>query len=324
MKSILVTGGAGFIGSHLCEKLLINSKVKKVVCIDNLDSVYSVALKRKNIALLKGNKRFKFYKADIRNKAVLNQIFKKEKFSHVVHLAAKTDTRISVHEPKEYIDVNILGTLNLLELAKDYKLKGFIFVSSSSIYGNSKTKLPFRETEITDFPLSPYAATKKAGEILAHTYFFNHALPVTVFRFFNVYGERMRPGLVLSQWVENISYGRAIEMSGTGKRKRDFTYINDVVDALILALKKGKNFEIYNIASSSPASLTELLSIVEKVMKTKAIVKRRESNKSSIDISHADIRKATKTLGWRPKVSLEKGVSNYVKWFKNDRFKDVH
>ncbi|TSD03490.1 MAG: UDP-glucuronate 4-epimerase [Parcubacteria group bacterium Athens0714_16] len=320
--SILVTGGAGFIGSHLCQKLFKMPNVGRVICVDNLDPVYPVVFKKENLALLASNSKFYFYKTDICNKSDLKNIFKKETPDYVINLAAKTDTRLSVIKPEEFIEVNIKGVLNILELSKDFKIKGVSLFSSSSVYGNIKSKSRFKETEITDFPLSPYGATKKAGEVLSYTYFFNYELPVTCFRLFNVYGERMRQGLVLSKWVENIFNNKPIEFSSTKMIRRDFTYVGDVVSAIAKSLKTNKGFNIINIASSNPASLAELLRIVEKVTKKKATVIKRESNKASIEVSYADIGKAQKLLGWKPKIGLEKGISNYVSWFIENRLKN--
>lgn len=319
MASILVTGGAGFIGSHLCERLIKDKKFDRISVVDNLDPVYPKELKQKNLNLLTNSNRFKFYEVDIRDKIGLKKVFEYEKPDIVVHLAAKTDTRSSVNEPYEHISVNIEGTLNLLELSREFGTKKFVFISSSSIYGNTKAKPPFNEKISTDFPLAPYGATKKAGEVMAHTYHYNHGIDVACLRFFNVYGERMRSGLVISRWVDNILSGKPIEMSGNGRKKRDFTYVGDVVDAIIRVINRSKGYEIFNIASSKPATLTELLSLIERATKIKAEVKERESNKASIDISHADIRKAKKILEWSPKMTLKKGVSRYVDWFKKDR-----
>jgi UDP-glucuronate 4-epimerase len=319
MKSILVTGGAGFIGSHLCESLLKKPTVKKVVVVDNLDpTTYDPKFKKENLSLLTPSKKFKFYKTDIRDRKSLEKIFKKEKPEYVVHLAAKTDTRNSVHEPEAHEDVNVLGTINLLELSKDLKVKKFIFISSSSVYGNS-AKPPFKETDMINKPLAPYGATKIAGEVLSHTYYFNHGLEVACLRLFNAYGPRLRPSLVLYKWVESILNGRPVEMSGTGVRKRDFTYVGDIVRSIELAMSKSKGFEIYNIGNSKPASLKELLRMVEKVTGKKATIKSRPSTKPSVEVTYANTNKAKRLLGWEPKVSMEKGVSNFVDWFRKNR-----
>ncbi|MBX4199211.1 GDP-mannose 4,6-dehydratase [Candidatus Parcubacteria bacterium] len=318
MKTVLITGGAGFIGSHLCEHLLRDPKVKRVVCIDNLDPTYPVKYKKENLSLLLPSKKFKFYKKDIRDRKALEAIFKKEKPDYVVHLAAKTDTRSSVHEAAEHESVNILGTLNIFDLAKDHKVKKVVFFSSSSVYGNT-AKPPFKETDMLNFPLAPYGATKIAGEVLAYTYFFNFGLPIVCFRIFNAYGPRLRPSLVLYKWVESIMGGKVIEMSGTGTRKRDFTYVGDIVEAVDRALKADVGYEIVNVGNSSPITLKELLRIIEKVTRKKALVKSRPSSKASVELTYADVSKAKKVLGWKPKTSMEKGVSIFVDWFKENR-----
>lgn len=322
MKTILVTGGAGFIGSNLIEVLLKCKSVGRVVCVDNLDPFYDPAFKRENIKPFLKNEKFKFYKVDIRNFAALEKIFENEKPTFVVHLAAKANARQSVKEPDEYQSVNIIGTLNLLELSKDYEIKKFIFISSSSVYGNS-AKSPFKESSTTDFPLAPYGASKKAGEVLAYTYAHNFKLPIVCLRLFNAYGERQRPDLVIYKWVENILKGEPIEMSGAGKRARDFTYVGDIVRAIELAMKPGGDYEIINIGNSKPVSLSVLLRHVEKVLGKKAIVKTRPSHHSSVESTSADIRKAKKVLGWEPEVSLEEGVTRFTKWLRDNRFKNI-
>jgi len=318
MKTILITGGAGFIGSHVCQRLIKQKGVKKVVCIDNLNSDYPVRFKKENLALLSTSKKFKFYKADIRNKAALKKVFQKERPEYVIHLAAKTDTRLALEQPHEYVSTNIAGTVNVLEFAKDVKVKKFIFISSSSLYGNSRATLPQKEDEIFDLPLSLYGATKRAGEIITHSYYFNYGLHISCLRLFNVYGERMRPGPVISRWTQELLDNKTLEISGKGTRKRDFTYVGDVVDAIVRSLTKGTGHDIFNISASRPISLKELLGTLEKVSGMKAQVRSRPSSKVSIDVSHGDIRQAKKILGWEPKVNLEKGLSRYVTWFKGN------
>ncbi|OHA80155.1 MAG: hypothetical protein A2747_00825 [Candidatus Yonathbacteria bacterium RIFCSPHIGHO2_01_FULL_44_41] len=322
MQTVLVTGGAGFIGSNLIESLLKHRSVGRIVCVDNLDPFYNPAFKKENIKPFLKNEKFKFYKTDIRNRAALAKIFENEKPTFVVHLAAKANTRLSVNEPDEYQAVNIVGTLNLLELSKDHKVKNFIFISSSSVYGNSAVA-PFAESGFTDQPLAPYGASKKAGEVLAYTYFHNFKLPVTCLRLFNAYGERQRPDLVIYKWVENILKEQPIEMSGAGKRARDFTYVGDIVRAIELAMKHGKGYEILNIGNSKPVSLITLLALTEKALGKKAVVKTRPSHHASVESTSADIRKAKKVLGWEPEVSLEEGIVRFVKWLRDNRFKDL-
>lgn len=321
MQTILVTGGAGFVGSNLIESLLAKRSVSRVICVDNLDPFYDPAFKRSNIKPFLSNKKFKFYKTDVRDNDALKKIFAKEKPTHIVHLAARADTRRSVKEPKEYQTVNIGGTLNLLELAKDHKVKKFIFISSSSVYGNN-AEAPFKETSVTDFPLAPYGASKKAGEVLAYTYFHNFGLPITCLRLFNVFGEKNRPDLVIYKWVENILKNKPIELSGDGKRRRDFTYVGDVVRAIELSLEKGDGYLILNVGNSKPVSLAVLLKHIEKALGKKATVINRPSHHASVESTYADIRSAKKVLGWKPEVSLEEGIAKFAKWLRNNRFKN--
>lgn len=320
MKVLLVTGAAGFIGSNLAESVLKKGSYDRVVGVDNFDANYDVRFKKQNIAALRADKRFVFYKADIRDARAMGRIFSKEKPEAVVHLAAKADTRGSVAHPREYVEVNVDGTLNILECARKSGVKKFLFVSSSSVYGNG-AKAPFTESAATDTPLSPYGASKKAGEVLAYTYHHNFGLPVICIRIFNAYGERMRPGLVLYTWVEKLLKGEAIELSGSGTRMRDYTYIGDLVRALELALKKKAGYEVLNVGSAKPLTLNALLQAAEKATGKKAIVRRRASHHSSVELTHASTAKAKRLLGWEPRTSAEEGVKRFVSWFVRERLK---
>jgi UDP-glucuronate 4-epimerase len=318
MKTILVTGGAGFIGSNLITSLLAQGN--KVICVDNFSDNYDPSYKESNIAAFADNPNFSLYRTDIRNAADVQKVFAETKPQQVVHLAAKADTRLSITEPQAYIDVNLTGTLNMLESAKAFAVEKFVFASSSSVYGNHATA-PFSEEAPTDFPIAPYGATKKSGEILCYSYHTNFNLPVVCLRIFNAYGERNRPDLVLYKWVDSILHGRSIELSGEGERMRDFTYIGDLVRAITLALEKPISYEIINVGNAHPISLKDLLSVVEKVTVTKAEVVKRPSNKGSVEMTHASVEKAKNVLGWEPTTSIEEGVSRLVAWFKNERMK---
>lgn len=319
MSTILVTGGAGFIGSHLIERLLKERSITRVVCVDNLDDSYSVAYKKENLALFRAEKKFKFCRVDIRDARKLRRVFVAEKPDFVVHLAAKTDTRMSLAEPGEYESVNFAGTLNVLECAKDVQAKKCITISSSSVYGNAAADRPVAEDAVTDFPLSHYGATKKAGEVLAHSYFYNYGMTILCLRLFNVYGERMRPGPVLYTWVDSLLRDKPLTMSGKGERRRDFTYVGDVVDAISKAIKKGKDFAVLNVSSSRPVALSELLRVVEEAAGKQADVTFRKKNRASIESSYGDISKATRMLGWKPSTPLESGVRRFVAWFREHR-----
>ena len=319
MKIVLITGAAGFIGSNTAEALLARSKTVKVIGIDNFDENYPVKFKKQNLLNLKKNPRFTFYTADICDQKALEKIFKKEKPDSIIHLAAKADTRHAVIAPHTYVETNVTGTLNMLECAKDVGVKRFIFASSSSVYGNIN-KAPFKEDALTDYAISPYGATKKAGEVLAYTYHHNFGLSILCIRIFNAYGERMRPGLALYMWVEKILNGQTIEISGKGIRRRGYTYIGDLVDAFMLGLKKKDiGFEILNIGNSDSVSLNEMLVAVEKATGKKAVTVSRPSHHASVELTQAANAKAKKVLGWEPTTSFDEGVRRFVIWYKKER-----
>lgn len=321
MKTILVTGGAGFIGSHLVEALLAAGN-RKVVCVDDFSSAraWGMADEKEYLQDVLNTPSFVLYEADIRDMAKMQEIFKAEKPDAIVHLAARADTRHAVLEPREYIDVNIVGTLNLLECSREFNVKTFIFASSSSVYGNKNTA-PYTEDAQTDFAISPYGASKKAGEVLAHTYNHNFGINITCVRIFNAYGERMRPGLVLYKWVDNMLHGKPVEQSGDGSRKRDFTYVGDLVQGLVAALEKANGFEVVNIGNADPVSLKELLAVTEEATGQKADVVMRESHHASVEATHASIDRARQFLGWQPTTPLKDGVSRFVAWFRANRLK---
>lgn len=322
MNTILVTGGAGFIGSNLIARLLASGKKTRVICFDNLNDFYDPKFKLENIKYFRKNNNFKFIKGDVRDLDSLKRVFKKEKPAIVVHLAAKANTRFAVDDPHEYQSVNVTGTINMLELAKDFGVGNFILASSSSIYGN-KNRIPFSENDRTDYPLSPYGVTKKTCELLAHTYYHNFGLNATCLRFFTVYGENNRPDMVMYKWAHNILTGKPIEISGKGERRRDYTYVGDIVNAIVKTLNKPLGYEIINLGNSNPVSLKELLAIFEKVSGKKAAVKSRPSHNASAEITYADISKAKKILGWQPKTDIEQGVARLVRWFRDKRLKKI-
>lgn len=319
MTTVLVTGAAGFIGSTLAKALV--EKGYRVVGIDNFDDTYDVDFKEGNIAPLLGNSQFKLERIDIRDLPAMEAVFTAEKPSYVVHLAAKADTRKAVAAPRLYTSVNIDGTLNILELCREHPVENLVIASSSSVYGNSSTT-PFTEDQSADRPLSPYGATKRATELLAHAYHHNFDMNITCLRFFNAHGENNRPGMVPYIWTEKLLHGEEIELSGGGKPKRDYTYIGDIVRGTILAMEKPLGFEVINLGNSSPASLSELLAIFEKVLGVKAKVKTRPSNPASVDETYANIDKAKRLLGWEPEVSLEEGITRLVAWYRANRLKD--
>ena len=318
METVLVTGGAGFIGSNLILELL--KQKYRVVCVDNFDDTYKLKFKEEHISPFLKNKNFVLYRVDICDMESLRSVFEKEKPVYIVHLAAKADTRDAVKNPYIYISVNIFGTLNILELSKEFGLKRVVMASSGSVYGNNRN-LPWKEEENTDLPLSAYGATKKTTEMLAYTYHHNFGMNIICLRYFNVYGENNRPSMVPYKWAEAFLCGKEIELSGEGTRKRDFTYVGDVVNATILAITSSLQYEILNIANSQPVSLKELLLVFEKITGLKANVCSRPSHKASVNEMYADSTKAQKLLNWKPEVSIEEGISKLVTWFRENRLK---
>jgi len=313
--NILVTGCAGFIGSHVAEALL--KRGDYVVGVDNLNDYYGVRIKKKNLRLLKNYSEFKFYKEDIRNYDKLKKIFKKEKPEKIVHLAARAGVRASIQNPLLYQDVNIRGTLNLLDLAKDYKARSFVFASSSSVYGNQK-KVPFSETDKVDNPISPYAATKRAAELLCYTYHHLYNMRITCLRFFTVYGPRGRPDMAPYKFTKLIIQGEPIPKYGDGTTKRDYTYIADIVKGVISAVDKELGFEIINLGNNKPVELNEFIRIIERVTSKKAVIKQLPMQPGDVSITYADISKAQRLLGYKPDTSIEEGMKKFVEWYKKN------
>lgn len=319
MKTVLVTGVAGFIGSNLTGALL--EKGYKAVGVDNFDDTYDLRFKESNIAPFLTNANFTLHRVDIRDLPAMEKIFESERPSYAVHLAAKADTRKAVDTPRLYTSVNIDGTLNILELCREHPVENLVIASSSSVYGNS-SQVPFTEDQPADRPISPYGATKRAVEHLAHTYHHNFGMNITCLRYFNAVGENNRPNMVPYIWAEKLMRGEEIEISGDGSRRRDYTYIGDIVRGTLLAMEKPIGFEIINLGNNTPASLSELLAIFEKVLGIKAKVKNRPSHGASVEVTYANVEKAKKLLDWEPKVSLEEGITRLIAWFRTNRFKE--
>lgn len=316
MHTILVTGAAGFIGSHLAETLLQGGH--RVIGIDNFDATYDRAFKEANLATFRDHPNFEFVEGDIRDRDVVKELFARTRPTHVAHLAAKADTRSAVIDPYPYIDTNITGTLHIFEEAKEYPVHNTVFVSSSSVYGND-TEIPWKESAVAAKPLSPYGATKRSVELLAHTYHHNFGMNITCLRYFNAYGERNRPGMVPYLWGLAILQQQPIALSGDGSRRRDYTYVGDTVDATIKALFMPLGYEIINIGNHSPLSLRELLVVFEQVIGTSAIVESRESHSASVESTYADVTKAKELLGWEPTTSIAEGIEKLVAWLRSNR-----
>ena len=313
METILVTGGAGFIGSHVCDKLL--QLGNKVICVDNLNNYYSPKRKIKNVQHNFDNPNFEFITLDIQHKEQLTEVFKEHKITRICHLAARAGVRPSIENPLLYRDTNVTGTLNLLELAKLFEVHNFIFASSSSVYGNSE-KVPFRELDNVDFPISPYAASKKACELFCYTYSHLCDINVTCLRFFTVYGPRGRPDMAPYLFTQRIGKGLPIKKFGDGTTKRDYTYIADIVEGVIKALERPFKFEIINLGNNKSVELNHFIRVIEEAVGKKAIIEEHPMQKGDVHITFADVSKAKGLLDYEPKTTIEEGMKKFVEWFK--------
>lgn len=312
MSRIVVTGGAGFIGSHLCEALLRDNH--EVIALDNFDDFYDPAIKRRNLEAAVESDRFTLVEGDIRDERVVGDALERGA-DLVVHLAARAGVRPSIEQPLLYADVNIRGTLVLLEACHRHGIKKFIFGSSSSVYGNA-TKIPFAESDNVDNPISPYAATKKAGELLCHTYHHLCGIAVTCLRLFTVYGPRQRPDLAIHKFASLMEAGQPIPVFGDGGMMRDFTYIDDIVDGIIRASDRCGGFRVYNLGESQPVSLKELIALLEEALGVRAIVDRQPVQPGDVERTYADVTLAQRELGFRPSTDLRTGLARFVEWFR--------
>ncbi|MEM2131479.1 MAG: GDP-mannose 4,6-dehydratase [Candidatus Woesearchaeota archaeon] len=313
METILITGGAGFIGSHVTDYLL--DKKKKIICVDDFNDYYDPEIKRKNIFHNLKNKNYILIKADIRNFEKIKEAFENYKPNKIIHLAARAGVRPSLENPFIYEETNVKGTLNLLELSRLFKVKNFVFASSSSVYGGNK-KIPFSENDFTDNAISPYAATKKAGEVLCYTYSHLYNLNVSCLRFFTVYGPRGRPDMAPYLFTKNIIEGKPIKMFGDGTSKRDYTYISDIVSGIVSALEKNFKYEIFNLGNSDTVALKDLIKTIEEITGKKAIIKKEKMPLGDVPITYADITKSKKLLGYEPKVKIREGMQKFYDWYK--------
>ncbi len=310
---ILVTGCAGFIGWKVSEKLL--EEGHELVGVDSINSYYDEKVKLWRLNRLNGRESFRFYRADIEDYGVLNKIFQEHEFEAVINEAAMAGVRNSIRDPWSYLKTNALGTLNLLELMKEHGVEKFVLASTSSLYAG--LPLPFREELAANTPLSPYAASKKAAEVLAYTYHYLYDIDVSVLRYFTVYGPAGRPDMSVYRFIYWIMKGSAVEVFGSGEQSRDFTYIDDIAEGTIKALKK-VGYQIINLGSDSPHKLMEVIKLIEKYTGKKAKIVNREFHKADMKATWADITRAKKILGWKPRVTLEEGIKRTVEWFEEN------
>jgi UDP-glucuronate 4-epimerase len=312
--TVFVTGAAGFIGSHLCELLLDEGMF--VVGLDNMNDYYDPKLKEYNVQLLSSKKQFEFIEGDIRDEDLLSSIFKKWKISSIVHLAAMVGVRNSIQFPEEYVDVNIGGLTNVLEESAKNNVGHFVYASSSSVYGN-RTAVPFKEDDSTDFPYSPYAATKKAGEVLVYAYHSLYNMPATCLRFFTVYGPRGRPDMAPFKFIDRISRGIPIQQYGDGSSARDYTFVGDLVKGIFSAIEKPQGYEIYNLGGSRTIRLADFIRTVETVVEKKAIIEVIEEQPGDVTLTYADISKAKRDLSYSPSVDFEEGLKITAEWYRS-------
>ena len=319
MSKVLITGCAGFIGFHAALRFL--DEKHEVIGIDNINDYYDIDLKISRIKILKKNKKFKFLKIDINNSIKINNLLKKNKFKYVIHLAAQAGVRYSFENPKEYIDTNIVGFFNLINLIKNTKCKNFVYASSSSVYGHNK-KMPFSENDRVDSPLSLYAASKKTNETIASSYSYLYNINVTGLRFFTAYGPYGRPDMALFKFTKNILEGKAIEVFNNGNHKRDFTYIDDIIEGIYLSTKrfekskrKQSKFKIYNISNGKPVLLKNFIKEIERTLKIKSIKKYLPLQLGDVANTHGDISLLKNDFNFSPKINYKNGIKKFIDWY---------
>lgn len=310
MAKILVTGGAGFIGSHTSERLL--ARGDDVVVLDNFNDAYDPAIKRANAAALR---KATVVTGDIRDRELIARLFQEHRFDGVVHLAAMAGVRPSLLDPLHYEDVNMRGTITLLEEARKRPKLRFVFASSSSVYG-ARDKVPFSERDDIPHPVSPYAATKRAGELMCYTYHHLYGIPIACLRFFTVYGPRQRPEMAIAKFTKALLEGQPIPFFGDGSTRRDYTYVDDIVDGVVAALDRCAGYEIFNLGESATTSLSELVEGLSKAVGVPAVLDRQPNQPGDVPLTCADVSKARALLGYEPRTPVAVGLARYVEWYR--------
>ena len=329
-----VTGGAGFIGSHLCEALLRDGRM--VVTLDNYDPFYDRAIKQRNIDSIQkmmldekiNTSHFRLIEGDIRDDKLLKEIFSElrqnDSAISILHIAAKAGVRPSIENAPLYTDVNIIGTQNIFEIAKSFGIKKIIYASSSSVYGENK-KVPFSEEDSVDTPISPYAMTKKSNELLAYTYHHLYAIDTIGLRFFTVYGPRQRPDLAINKFTRMIDSGEAIPFYGDGSTRRDYTYIDDIINGVIGSLhyieREADVYEIINLGESQTTTLRELVTHIENTLGKKAIINSLPLQPGDVPQTYADISKARHIIGYHPTTLIAEGITKFVEWYRSEELR---
>jgi UDP-glucuronate 4-epimerase len=313
---ILVTGGAGFIGSHLAERLL--DREDELTILDNFNDFYDPQIKEKNLASVQGKGDFSLWREDLLNWEALTRLFEERRPEAIVHLAAYAGVRPSLENPALYSEVNVTGTVHLLELARTYEVKNFVFGSSSSVYGVN-SKVPFHEDDSLDCPISPYASTKRAAELLCYNYHHNYDLPVTSLRFFTVYGPRQRPEMAIHKFARMIDQGEEIPVYHQGRSQRDYTYIDDIVQGILAVIEKPFSCETLNLGNSRTVQLLELIRLIEGALGKEARMRLLPAQMGDVPITYADISRARERIDYRPTTAIEEGIQKFVKWFRSTR-----
>lgn len=308
----LVTGGAGFIGSHVVDRLLADGG--EVTVVDNFDPYYPESIKRANLADASGSPGFRLIEADLRDGEAVRRLVREAAPDAIVHLAAKAGVRPSIERPALYAEVNVVGTVHLLEAACRLDAPPrFVYASSSSVYGD-RDSAPFRESDPVDHPISPYAASKKACELMANAFHHLHGLPVTGLRFFTAYGPRNRPDLAIARFVDLIDRGSPVPMFGDGSTRRDYTYVGDIVDGVVAAVDRCAGIHLYNLGNSSPIALRDLIAAVGEALGKEPIIDRRPEQPGDVRQTFADVSLAEAELGYRPRTPFAEGLRRYVEW----------
>jgi UDP-glucuronate 4-epimerase len=313
---ILITGGAGFIAYHLASALL--KTPAEVFLLDNFNNFYNPEIKRRNVRDLQSYGRAPIHSVDILDRDSLRKVFAEIRPDTVVHLAAWAGVRPSLEKPELYSSVNITGTVNLLELAKEFSTRCFVFGSSSSVYGGS-SRVPFCEDDPVDKPVSPYAATKRAGELLCHTYSHNFSMHITCLRFFTVYGPRQRPEMAIHKFAQLMNDGEEIPIFGSGDSRRDYTYVEDIVSGILAAIEVNPRFEILNLGESQTTALLEVVNHLEEALGVKARLRFLPSQAGDMEVTYADISRARQILGYNPQKPFQAGIRLFADWFVASR-----
>jgi len=315
MRRVLITGAAGFIGSHLAERLLARGDC--VLGFDDFNDYYDPEIKRRNVATALKNERFKLYEADLCNEDRLRDVFERERPDVVVHLAARAGVRPSLKDPNLYYRVNVIGGQHILDACRDFRPSHLVFASSSSVYGGSAA-VPFREDNPVHRPISPYAATKRMNELQGHVYSHVYGLNVTMLRFFTVYGPRQRPDMAIYMFTKAILEGNPVAMFGDGSTRRDYTYIDDIIDGLVRCVDRPFRYEIFNLGEHHTTSLSELIDLIARHCGKQAKIHPKPNQPGDVDITYADIDHARQTLRYNPHFTMEEGVARFVAWYKRE------